>query len=122
MGNIISLTALLEGVAVLGKNIDRELNVKGIKTHSKSIEDGEVYIALKGGKLNGEDFIDEAFNNGAVAVVTETECDYPHVKVRDTREALALIAGNFYGNAHRFLSLIGVTGTNGKNHHYIHFE
>lgn len=114
MGNIISLTALLEGVAVLGKNIDRELNVKGIKTHSKSIEDGEVYIALKGGKLNGEDFIDEAFNNGAVAVVTETECDYPHVKVRDTREALALIAGNFYGNAHRFLSLIGVTGTNGK--------
>ncbi len=78
-----------------------------------------LYIAMRGTVNDGHEFIDQAIENGAIAVVCE---DFPliltsgitYVKVKNTKVALGNIASNFYDHPSSKLKLIGVTGTNGK--------
>lgn len=108
------LTDILQGIDIIGKNVSDCAEFREIRTHSKSVRKGDIYVALQGEK-NGNDFNAEAIGNGASMIITEDEaCTYPHVRVRDCRKALALMAGNFYDNVHKKLKLIGVVGTNGK--------
>lgn len=86
--------------------------IKGISTDTRTIKEGELYIALRGERFDGHDYIDKAFENGAAAVLTEKECNYPYVLVEDTGKALLSLAAYY-----RMLfntAVIGITGSVGK--------
>lgn len=93
--------------------------IESICIDSREVSKFSLYIAMKGAAFDGHDFIDQAIENGAVAVLCE---NYPlqprtgisYVKVRDTRFALGNVASNFYDHPSSKIKLIGVTGTNGK--------
>lgn len=86
---------------------------------SRKIRENSVFIAQKGTLSNGHDFIDTAIEKGAVAIIYE---EHPvrfidgitYVKVENPNEALAHISANFYDNPSSKLTLVGITGTNGK--------
>jgi len=97
---------------------DLNLNIKGIYHNSREIKRDFLFICIKGFTFDGHNFIDEAINRGAVALVVEKEIPprpgITIIRVDDSRKALAILANQFYGFPSRKLKLIGVTGTNGK--------
>ena len=110
----------LEGLKVKG-NLD--LDIKGIEKNSKEVEEGFLFVAIKGFSVDGHKFIEGAIKQGAIAVIIEEGCDLKSFKIpdgvtvvmaKDTREALAVTASNFYENPSSKFKLIGVTGTKGK--------
>ncbi len=94
------------------------LKINGIKTDSNKVTKGDLFIAIKGNKIDGHKFIHQAVNLGASALITNNDSDdslsLPQIKVKDTRIATSLIAANYYNNPSRELTVIGITGTNGK--------
>jgi len=97
-----------------------EREVRGITYDSRRVEAGDLFFALRGAAADGHDYLDAAFERGAVAAVVESASgdpardDRPVVVVRDSRRALAPISAHFFGNPSDEMTLIGVTGTNGK--------
>jgi UDP-N-acetylmuramoyl-tripeptide--D-alanyl-D-alanine ligase len=86
----------------------------GITMNSKEVQKGDLFVAIKGEKVDGHDFLDEAFKNGAIAAIVEhaPATDHNYVVVRNTREALMDI-----GRAARNRlngTILGITGTAGK--------
>lgn len=94
---------------------DSSLEIEEVYFDSKTIVKNGLYVCLKG-SLDGHDYVYEAVNNGAVAVVCEHSVNttVKQVLVKDTRKALATISAAFYGNPQRKMTFIGITGTNGK--------
>ncbi|MEG6565497.1 UDP-N-acetylmuramoyl-L-alanyl-D-glutamate--2,6-diaminopimelate ligase [Thermoanaerobacterium saccharolyticum] len=97
-------------------NID--VDVKGICYDSRNSKEGSLFVAIKGFKFDGADYINDAVEKGAIAVVVEHEVsidkDITVIKVENARKSLAKIASNYYGDPSKQLFMIGVTGTNGK--------
>jgi UDP-N-acetylmuramoyl-L-alanyl-D-glutamate--2,6-diaminopimelate ligase len=94
-----------------------ELAVSGITLDSRGVKPGYLFVALKGGSVDGHDFIDMAIENGAVAIVGEEPIDQllvPYIRLKDSREALTWLAAAYYNWPGRKLTVIGVTGTDGK--------
>ena len=91
-----------------------------LRTHSGSVEPGDVFVAMPGLQRHGADFVPDALNRGAGYVVADREVpfrarDFPGcLVVEDVRDALGDLAGIRFGTANPDLSLVGVTGTNGK--------
>lgn len=88
-------------------------------THSAALcTPGSLFVAIKGFKADGNDYIQEAIRNGAVGVISEKVrpegCNVAWLRVADARRALASVAAEIYNHPSRDLSLVGVTGTNGK--------
>ncbi len=86
---------------------------------SRKVEKNTVFVAIRGAATDGHKFIDTAIEKGAVAVICEAfpqeiKKEITYIRVKDTKEALALMAANFYDNPSENLELVGVTGTNGK--------
>jgi UDP-N-acetylmuramoyl-L-alanyl-D-glutamate--2,6-diaminopimelate ligase len=94
------------------------LFVTGLAWDSRAVEPGNVFIALKGLRADGNLFATQAVSRGAVAIVSEepppANFDVPWVTVPDARLALALLAITFYGNPSAEMRVVGITGTNGK--------
>jgi UDP-N-acetylmuramoyl-L-alanyl-D-glutamate--2,6-diaminopimelate ligase len=92
--------------------------VKAVAYDSRKAAPGSVFVALKGQKADGRTFAAQALSRGATAVVAETPAPpdviAPWIVVRDARLALARLAAVFYGHPSRDLTVIGITGTNGK--------
>lgn len=113
--NLRELTAGLDKPVVSG---DLSTDITGIVFDSRTARQGTMFVALRGGKTDGHDFIDQAITAGVSAVVAESappeNCAVPWVHVRDSRIALAQMAAVFYWNPAEKLALCGVTGTNGK--------
>jgi murE/murF fusion protein len=84
--------------------------------HSGSIKPGALFIAIKGFKADGHDYMEQAFKNGAVAAIAEKNPDNLDnvIIVENSRLAGAAIADRFYGSPSKDLILVGITGTNGK--------
>ena len=119
----MELKKLLVGLEGIKGKGDLNLDIKGVESNSKKIEEGFVFVAIKGFTTDGHEYIENAVKAGAVAIVVQEGCDLDLVKklenvtvimVPDTRIALAVISSNFYGNPSKKLKLIGVTGTKGK--------
>ena len=119
----MNLKNILVGLEKLkGKgNLDIEIN--GIESNSKKVKDGFLFIAIKGFSTDGHEYIQDAIENGARAIIIEEGYDVKKLKnyeditiimTQNTREALAVATSNFYGNPTKKLKLIGVTGTKGK--------
>lgn len=87
-----------------------------IKTDSRKVKNNDIFVALKGINSNGEDYIEGAINNGASKVIVESDNIYniETIKVEDTRKYLLEYLKNNYGNILNEMTLIGITGTNGK--------
>ncbi len=86
---------------------------------SRKVGLNDVFVAIRGTLSDGHDYIKKAVDQGAIAIVCEAFPDQKingitYIKVRDTREALAYMASNYYDNPSTHLKLVGVTGTNGK--------
>lgn len=114
----MKLAELLQDVRVVNLYLSGDPDITGISYSSWKVEPGNIFVAIKGQRLDGHDFLDEALGRGAVAVVSErprpSEFNKTWVQVLEAREALALLAVNFYRQPSSELKVIGVTGTKGK--------
>jgi len=104
------------------KNINELIETKenciinGIKINSKEIEEGDLFVCVKGIKADRHDFISEAIKNGASCIIgsRDIECSVPYIKVEDPDEILPELCRKFYDFEKLGLKIIGVTGTDGK--------
>ena len=101
---------------LLKDRVTHDPDITSIASNSGKVKPGGLFIAVKGFIADGHDYIDQAFENGASAVIAQTNPkNFDNViLVDDTRLAMACIAANFYGNPSKDLTLVGITGTNGK--------
>lgn len=107
------LSELLKGVNVIGEYEDREINDVSDKT--SRICEGCAFVCIKGARFDGHAFAEDMVKKGAKAViVTEDTGLSEQVKVDDARKAYALMCKNFFGASVDRLTVIGITGTNGK--------
>ncbi|MDY6823685.1 MAG: UDP-N-acetylmuramoyl-L-alanyl-D-glutamate--2,6-diaminopimelate ligase [Thermodesulfobacteriota bacterium] len=90
--------------------------ITSIHYRSDRVQPGGLFVAIRGAVRDGHDFIADALDRGAVAVVVDRPVSHPVIvaEVADTRAALAHLSARFYGYPARRLVMIGVTGTNGK--------
>lgn len=88
----------------------------GIGVDSRTIGPGMLYVALRGSQVDGHRFVPDAVRRGAAAVVVEApqQSGVPEIVVRDSHRAALVLGRAWYGHPARALTLIGVTGTNGK--------
>ena len=95
-----------------------DADVSNLAYDSRQVEPGALFVALTGLKATGADFAAEALACGAVAVVAERPAvaseAAPWIEVTDARAAMAVLAAEFYGHPSRSMSVVGITGTNGK--------
>jgi len=123
----MQLSALLEALPGELRAVGRrpvgsegETEICGIAYDSRHVEAGDLFFALRGQAADGHDHLAAAFARGAVAAIVESvpegfeSADHPIVVVPDSRRSLAPISTRFFGNPSSELTLIGVTGTNGK--------
>lgn len=110
------LKELLKDIPVLECTADQEDEITAICYDSRKAEPGCLFVAVSGFAADGNRFIPMALERGAAAVVTakKPEGEVPYILVESDRLALALLACNFYGNPARQMTMVGITGTNGK--------
>jgi UDP-N-acetylmuramoyl-L-alanyl-D-glutamate--2,6-diaminopimelate ligase len=109
---------LLDGAEVLAASGDP--GVSGVEYDSRRVKPGRVFVAMQGDSSDGNRFIDQAIQAGAVAVVTDSQTEEPRTGVAwavvpHGRRALAKISANFYKKPAERLAITGITGTNGKS-------
>ena len=110
------LDQLLQGVSVLQWNADPSLQITQVFYDSRKVTPGCLFVAVSGFAADGNRFIPMAMEKGAAVVVTakKPEQEIPYILVENDRLALALIGCNFFGHPAKDMTLIGITGTNGK--------
>ena len=96
-----------------------DINIEGIDSDSRNIKDKYLFIAVKGTSVDGHEFIDKAIEQGATAIVCESlpqkiSDKVVYIQTNDSAEALGRLASAWYGEPSKELTLVGVTGTNGK--------
>jgi UDP-N-acetylmuramoyl-L-alanyl-D-glutamate--2,6-diaminopimelate ligase len=105
------------GIVDLLGSTKREISI--VCFDSRKIVKDCLFVAVRGTRSDGHEYIDQAVAGGAAAIVCE---EFPagikegvtYVKVQDSSTALGYIAANYYGNPSEKIKLIGITGTNGK--------
>ena len=112
----MKLKELLHGIRVMESNADMEMNIEAVAYDSRKVTEGSLFVAITGFASDGNRFIPMALEKGAAVVVTATKpaSDVPYVLVESDRYALAMIGTNFYSHPAEAMTMIGVTGTNGK--------
>ena len=94
-----------------------DLEITGISIDSRAVKPGHLFVAMKGGNVDGHDFIQKAIDHGAAAVAGDRDISglsVPYLWLENPRRALTWIAAAFYDWPGRKLTVIGVTGTDGK--------
>jgi UDP-N-acetylmuramoyl-L-alanyl-D-glutamate--2,6-diaminopimelate ligase len=114
----MKLGQILKGLADYELLGDLQQEITGVVCDSRLAHPGSLFVAVRGHKEDGHHYIQGALQRGAAAVVAEEIRDVPvsvaRVRVSDSRRALSRLALQFYENPFKGLSLIGITGTNGK--------
>ena len=111
------LAALVPGAEIIG---DSSIALAGIEHDSRKVRQGVLFACIAGFHADGHDFIPQAKEKGAVAIVTEREIAPPAargmtvLRVPDLQEALDCMVPFFYDYPARKMRIIGITGTNGK--------
>lgn len=112
----MNLSQLLKGVTLLVDHIGQDIEITSLSCDTRTMEPGALFVALPGYHWDGSDFIREALQKGAVAVLC-TKCPEepgPYLVVEDARAALATLSANWFGHPAKEMTILGVTGTNGK--------
>ena len=115
----MKLNEILSKVKPLDIVGNAEVEITGVNIDSRRIENGHLFVAIRGTQVDGHSFIQKAIGLGAVAVLCEQipedrEQGVTYVAVDSTEAAVGPVATMFYGNPTSRLKLVGVTGTNGK--------
>jgi UDP-N-acetylmuramoyl-L-alanyl-D-glutamate--2,6-diaminopimelate ligase len=112
----MKLKDLLKDVAVLECTADLEQNIDHVAYDSRKVMTGSLFVAISGFATDGNRFIPMAVDKGAAEVVTAKKPDMnvPYILVSSDRMALAQIGANFFGHPAKAMTMIGLTGTNGK--------
>ena len=120
----MELKKLLQGLENYKSKGSLDIDIKKVECNSKKATPNSLFVAIKGYDYDGHEYIEEAIENGAVAVVLDMSANLKKIKISkadvtviiidDSRKALARIACNYFGNPSKYLKLIGVTGTKGK--------
>lgn len=115
----MKLSEVLKNIKPLQTAGDMDVDINGVNIDSRRIENGHLFIAMKGTVVDGHAFIDKAIELGARAILCEDMPekraeDVTYVQVASTEDAAGKAATCFYGNPSTKLTLVGVTGTNGK--------
>jgi UDP-N-acetylmuramoyl-L-alanyl-D-glutamate--2,6-diaminopimelate ligase len=113
------LKELLNGVDVTNLMGDEGIEVSGVSFDSSKVKKNYLFVALRGGNTDGHKYIDSAIDNGAAALIVEKAPanryeEVSVVQVQDSRAALAEVSANFFRHPTDELTLVGITGTNGK--------
>lgn len=105
----------IDGYEILGE--DNRI-ITGIEQDSRKVTMGSLFACIKGAKVDGHDFVNQAIDKGAVAILAEKEVAVPDnvslIIVEDVREIIKTIVPYFYNYPARSMRVIGITGTNGK--------
>ena len=119
----MELKSTLIGLKGLKAKGNLDIEITGIESNCEKVTEGNMFIAIKGSEADGHDYILQAIENGAKAIMVEEGCDLKKIKLKqgitlvmapNTRHALAIMSSNFYGNPSKKFKLIGITGTKGK--------
>ena len=110
----MKISELLKGVNVLEWKIDKDTEVKDIKIDSNQVSEGDLFVCLKGKRVDRHDFVD-LLKKTAVGFITERKADAPYVMVENAREAYSIICQNFFGNPARSMKFVSIVGTYGKS-------
>jgi UDP-N-acetylmuramoyl-L-alanyl-D-glutamate--2,6-diaminopimelate ligase len=109
------LITALDGATVL--NLP-DVAVSGLTADSRQVKPGDLFVSIPGARVDGHQFIQQAIEKGAVAVVAQRPFEAPPsvgaLVVNDARFALSALADRFYGSPSKRLKMVGITGTNGK--------
>ena len=113
------LKDILYKVSLISTKGDMEITVNNLVFDSRQVMAGDLFIAMRGTQVDGHEFIDTALEKGASCIVCEV---LPHslrdtityVQVVDAAKSLGMMAANFYNHPSTRLTLVAVTGTNGK--------
>ena len=112
-----SLHTIIANLIPSNKDIN-DIAISGIKLDSTQIEQGDLFIAISGSKFDGHDFIQDAIKAGASAVISNGrdmgKLSIPQIIVANPRRAASIVAAEFYGHPTKELTIVGITGTNGK--------
>ncbi|MGQ9464576.1 MAG: UDP-N-acetylmuramoyl-L-alanyl-D-glutamate--2,6-diaminopimelate ligase [bacterium] len=108
------LSELIAGMKCRVYNF-KDIHIESLEFDSRKVKRGSLFIALRGTKYDGHNFIELAEKQGAVAIAVEdiVGSHLPQIKFDDTREAMGKLAKRFYTKVSN-LKIIGITGTNGK--------
>jgi UDP-N-acetylmuramoyl-L-alanyl-D-glutamate--2,6-diaminopimelate ligase len=114
----MTFQSLLDGAEVLAQSGNPE--VSGVEYDSRRVKPGCLFVAMRGEASDGNRFIDQAIQAGAVAVVTDSDAEKARAGVAWAvvprgRRALAKISANFYRKPAERIAIVGITGTNGKS-------
>ena len=114
----MKLSALLEALEDYELEGNPDQDITGLNYDSRKIQNGDLFVAVKGNALNGHAFLSSAIEKGVKAVLVEEDCTLPPdisvIKVINSRRALSRLAARFYSYPFKDMDVIGVTGTNGK--------
>lgn len=112
-----TLAEVVHNIVPLGQDVPNT-HIHGLAINSSEVNKGDIFIAIPGTRLDGHDFIEQAIDKGASAIISNGKdlgkLPIPQIKVANPRRAASIVASEFYGHPTKHLKVIGVTGTNGK--------
>jgi len=119
-----TLAQLFSGMVLnepLQQSTIASIPIAGITIDSREVDEGYLFVAIKGLQVHGKDFAEQAIKNGAAAILIDKEeslslsaATVPIIRIEKMESQLSRVAGNFYAQPSYNLPVIGVTGTNGK--------
>src|SRR5688572_7015117 len=114
----MELKKLIQSLSVVNVEGGVEGDISGVAYDSRRVTPGMLFVAIPGQRTDGHEFINNAIERGATAIICERNGNFPQratkIKVADVREALARVSASYYDHPSSKLKVIGVTGTNGK--------
>ncbi len=113
------LNNILKGINIDKSIGNMNISINDIHFDSRNVNKNSLFVAMQGIGTDGHKYINKSILNGAVIIVCENlpneiDKNICYIKVKDSSEALCIIASNFYDNPSKKIKLIGITGTNGK--------
>lgn len=118
----MKIRELIEESEIVSISGSDELQVSGISYDSRKVEPGHIFVAMQGEKVDGHNFIGNAVEKGAIAIIHDREIadsgtvsqSATLIQVKDSRKSLAYASNALYRMPSRSMTVIGITGTNGK--------
>ena len=112
----MKLSELLNGLTILEATASMDMEITGVSYDSRKTQPGDLFVAITGYATDGHLFIPMAAQKGAAVVLCERapQEDIPYVRIASTRPALAVVGANWFGHPADSMTMIGITGTNGK--------
>ncbi len=115
----MKIEEIINGINIVSVTGAIDIEISSVEFDSRKVKKDSLFVAVKGYKTDGHDFIESAIKAGAIAIICESIPDpTPNnicwIKTDDSAKALGLAASNYFGNPSSSLKLVGVTGTNGK--------